>query len=89
MGLYTQGGAGGSGGYDHQIIAQWYHPDDKNLHFGANFSINEESTLLFRRLMENKDFAREFIDRFSVYMGDFLNDRGIQIIWDPMYYHTI
>ena len=85
MGLYTQGGAGGSGGYDHQIIAQWYHPDDKNLHFGANFSINEESTLLFRRLMENKDFAREFIDRFSVYMGDFLNDRGIQIIWDPMY----
>ena len=85
MGLYSQGGAGGSGGYDHQIIAQWYNPNDWNLHQGANFSIKEESTKFFRTLMEDADFKREFIDRFSIYMGDFLNEKGIRAIWDPMY----
>ena len=65
LGLYTNGGAGGSGGYDHQIIAQWYNPDDYSLHQGANFSITWDATRLFRRLMEDADFAREFIDRFS------------------------
>ena len=84
MGLYG-GNAGSSGGYDHQIIAQWYNPDDWNLHQGANFSITSGSTLLFRRLMEDPDFQREFIDRFSIYMGDFLNEKGIRAIWDPMY----
>ena len=85
MGLYTNGGAGGSGGYDHQIIAQWYNPNDWNLHQGANFSITEKSTSFFRTLMEDADFKREFIDRFSIYMGDFLNEKGIRAIWDPMY----
>ena len=85
MGLYTNGGAGGSGGYDHQIIAQWYNPNDWNLHQGANFSITEKSTKFFRTLMEDADFKREFIDRFSIYMGDFLNEKGIRAIWDPMY----
>ena len=85
MGLYTGGNAGGSGGYDHNILAQWYNPDDSNLHFGANFSITWDATRLFRRLMEDADFAREFIDRFCIYMGDFLNERGIRAVWDPMY----
>lgn len=84
MGLYG-GNAGESGGYDHRIIAQWYNPNDWNLHKGANFSITSESTRLFRRLMEDKDFCREFIDRFSIYMGDFLNEKGIRAVWDPMY----
>ena len=84
MGLYG-GNAGSSGGYNHQIIAQWYNPDDWNLHQGANFSITWDATRLFRRMMEDEDFAREYIDRFSIYMGDFLNENGIRKIWDPMY----
>lgn len=84
MGLYG-GNAGSSGGYNHQIIAQWYNPDDWNLSQGANFSITWDATRLFRRMMEDEDFAREFIDRFSIYMGDFLNEKGIRKIWDPMY----
>lgn len=84
MGLYG-GSAGSSGGYDHRIIAQWYNPDDWNLHQGANFSIGWESTRFFRYLMEDEDFRREFIDRFSIYMGDFLNEQRIRAIWDPMY----
>ena len=84
MGLYN-GNAGESGGYDHRIIAQWYNPDDWNLHKGANFSITKESTTQFRRMMEDADFSREFIDRFCIYMGDFLNEKGIRALWDPMY----
>ena len=45
----------------------------------------EEATRLFRRLMEDKDFHREFIDRCCIYMGDFLNEKGVRAIWDPMY----
>ncbi|MGN0280980.1 MAG: CotH kinase family protein [Prevotella sp.] len=44
-----------------------------------------EHTRLFRRLMEDDDFKREFIDRAAIYMGDFLNERGTRAIWDPMY----
>ena len=84
MGLYN-GNAGESGGYDHRIIAQWYNPDDWNLHKGANFSITKESTTQFRRMMEDADFSREFIDRFCIYMGDFLNEKGIRAVWDSMY----
>lgn len=84
MGLYG-GNAGESGGYDHQIIAQWYNPNNWNYHKGANFSITSQSTQFFRNLMQNEDFAREFIDRFSIYMGDFLNEKGIRAVWDPMY----
>ena len=41
-------------------------------------------TRLFRRLMAIDDFRRMFLDRAAVYMGDFLNERGIRAIWDPM-----
>ena len=85
MGLYD-GSAGASGGYDHRIIAQWYNPNNQSLHKGANFSITTASTRFFIQLMENTDFAQEFIDRFCIYMGDFLNEKGIREIWDPMYY---
>jgi hypothetical protein len=84
MGLYNPN-AGESGGYDHKIIEQWYNPSDWNLHKGANFSITSTSTRLFRRLMEDEDFKREYIDRFCIYMGDFLNEKRIREIWDPMY----
>lgn len=45
----------------------------------------EEATLLFRHLMDDPDFNREFIDRSLIYMGDFLNEKGIREIWDPMF----
>ena len=41
--------------------------------------------MLFRYMMENPDLNREFVDRCSIYMGDFLNERGVREIWDPMY----
>lgn len=45
-----------------------------------------EATRLFRRLMEDNDFKREFIDHMSIYMGDFLNYNNIwDNIWEPMY----
>lgn len=84
LGLYGSN-PGSSGAADHKIIAQWYNPTDWNLHQGANFSITTYSTQFFHSLMENEDFAREFIDRFCIYMGDFLNEKGIRKVWDPMY----
>jgi len=45
----------------------------------------EKHTKLFRQLMNDKDFSREFIDRTAIYMGDFMNYKGTRAIWDPMY----
>ena len=44
-----------------------------------------EATRLFRRLMEDADFKREFLDRAAIYMGDFLNEKGTRAVWDEMY----
>lgn len=44
-----------------------------------------DHTRLFRRLMEDEDFNREFIDRAAIYMGDFMNSKGTRAVWDPMY----
>ena len=45
----------------------------------------EEATRLFRHLMEDPDFNREFIDHCYIYMGDFLNEKGVREIFDSMY----
>ena len=45
----------------------------------------KEATMLFRHLMDDPDFNREFIDRCLIYMGDFLNETGVREIWDPMF----
>ena len=50
-----------------------------------NWANQSDHTRLFRRLMDDKDFYREFIDRTCIYMGDFLNEKGIREVWDPMY----
>lgn len=55
---------------------------DGNHNWGAN---DYEATRLFRRLMEDADFNREFIDHMAVYMGDFLNYEGTWKVWEPMY----
>ena len=62
---------------------EWiYNPDYDADHAWAN---KYEHTRLFRRMMEDADFKREFIDRAAVYMGDFMNERGTRAVWDPMY----
>ena len=45
----------------------------------------EEATRLFRHLMEDPDFNREFIDHCFIYMGDFLNEKSVCEIFDSMY----
>ena len=50
-----------------------------------NWGNTKNATRLFRRMMEDEDFKREFIDHMAVYMGDFLNERGTRAVWDPMY----
>ena len=62
---------------------EWlYNP---NFDYERAWANQYEHTRLFRRLMEDADFQREFIDRTAIYMGDFLNERGTRAIWDPMY----
>lgn len=38
------------------------------------------ATLLIRQLMKNNEYKQMFIDRFTVYMGDFLNSDNINLI---------
>ena len=68
----------------HNILKQYYNPTSSEYN-SINFSITEESTRLFRNIMEDPDFRREFIDRTCIYMGDFLNEKGVRAVWDPMY----
>ena len=68
---------------NYKILDWLYNPNfDKNNNWGAN---STGSTQLFRHLMEDADFKREFTDRCYIYMGDFLNEQGTREVWDPMY----
>lgn len=62
---------------------KWLYTPDYD--YDRNWANGYEATRLFRRMMEDDDFSREFIDRSAIYMGDFLNEKGIRKIWDPMY----
>lgn len=62
---------------------QWFYKQIEDPHF--NWGNTEEATILFKHLMEDDVFKRFFVDRAAVYMGDFLNERGIRSIWDDMY----
>lgn len=50
-----------------------------------NWANTWEHTRLFRRLMEDIDFRRTFLERCAIYMGDFMNERGTRATWDAMY----
>lgn len=67
---------------DYKTIEWLYTP---NFDMNRNWANGSKHTRLFRRLMEDADFYREFIDRCCIYMGDFLNEEGVRKIWDPMY----
>ena len=75
MGLYGRD-------VNYNTIKWIYNPNyDKD----NNWANQEEHTRLFRHLMADADFFNMFIDRCTVYMGDFLNEKGIRAVWDPMY----
>lgn len=56
---------------DFNYLDWMYYPENYPDH---NWACNEESTLLFRRLLDVPEFRDLFIDRFAVYAGDFLTD---------------
>lgn len=58
---------------------------DPNYDSSAAWANQPEHTLLFRSLMADPDFSREFIDRCAIFMGDFMNESGTREQWDPMY----
>jgi len=69
--------------YTFKIFKWFYDPNyDSTWYWGAN---DPEYTMLFRHLMEDPSFKELFIERCAIYMGDFLNERGIHKVWDPMY----
>ena len=77
----------GLGLYDHPYnynTINWVY--NSNFDPGTNWANQADHTRLFRRLMADVDFNRMFIDRCSVYMGDFLNFECIwEELWGPMY----
>lgn len=76
----------GLGLYDHPVTyktIEWLYDPDYDSY--RNWGNQYEYTRLFRRLMEDQGFFNLFIDRSAVYMGDFLNERGVRPVWDPMY----
>ena len=64
-------------------IVKWIY--DPNYDRENNWGNLSAATRIFRRLMEDEDFKREFIDRCYIYMGDFMNETGTREVWDPMY----
>ena len=82
---YAMGYRGGGGPipYDYKTLKWFYDPNyDKTFDWGANAS---EWTALFRNLMNDQTFKNEFIERYAIYTGDFMNYEGMHRVWDPMY----
>ncbi len=76
----------GLGLYDRDVnynTIQWI--NDHNYDPANAWANDWDHTRLFRRLMEDNDFKREFLDRAVIYMGDFMNYKGTHEVWDPMY----
>ena len=74
LGLYNRSA-------NYNTINWIYNP---NADWQNNWANTAEATQLFRSLMDDPDFNREFIDHCAIYMGDFMNARGTHEIWDPM-----
>jgi len=82
---YAMGYSGGGGSipYTFRTLEWLYNPNyDQTFNWGANGS---EWTLLFRQLMNDPTFRNEFIERYAIYTGDFMNYEGMHRVWDPMY----
>ncbi|MBQ6210902.1 MAG: CotH kinase family protein [Prevotella sp.] len=68
--------------YHYPTLTWLYTPGFDEAMFWGN---RDYATQLFRSLMEDADFHREFIDRTAVYMGDFMNEHGTSVVWHSMY----
>ena len=79
----TDFGLGLYGSQPNYNTIKWLY--DNNYDSSRNWGNTYEATRLFRRLMEDADFKREFLDRAAIYMGDFLNEKGTRAVWDEMY----
>ena len=67
---------------DYNTLAWMY---DNNFDRARAWANHPSYTMLFRRLTQDDDFRRLFSERFAVYMGDFLNERGVGAVMEPMY----
>lgn len=68
---------------EYNILEWLYNPNyDGNRNWGANSS---SATRLFRRLMDDPDFRRLFIDRTAIYLGDILSERKVRQLMDAMF----
>ena len=63
-------------------IMDWLH--DPTYPGNQNWANRPEHTILFRHLMEDEDCRRMFIDRCYIYMGDFLNEKGLNETMDEL-----
>ncbi len=69
--------------YTYETLKWLYNPDfDPYWNWQAN---NYSYTLLFRQLMKDAAFRNEFVERYAIYAGDFLNDAGILRLRDAMW----
>ena len=67
--------------YDFDILS-WLYNHTSGQYQWANLP---QHTLLFRQLMSDATFKNEFIERYTIYAGDFLNEAGIKKMWNSMY----
>lgn len=67
-----------------QQYLNWVTRKPSNIGSGETAN-SEDATLLFRRLLEIPEYQNIFIDRFSIYMGDFLNAKYINSLIDWYY----
>ena len=62
---------------------EWlYNPNYDKVYHGGNM---QYGTMLFIDLMKDSIFRNQFIDRTTVYIGDFLNEVKGSAIFEPMY----
>ncbi|MBR6827249.1 MAG: CotH kinase family protein [Prevotella sp.] len=65
LGLYNRSN-------NHNTIDMLYNPRN----YGDNWAFTEPATCLIKNMLENEDIRNLFIDKCSVFMGDFLNGNG-------------
>lgn len=69
-------------------ILEWFYTPGyaliNGINLGAQGSNEWQYTVMFRNMMENDQYKRQFTNLMAIYMGDFLNERGTREIWDPM-----
>ena len=74
--------------YDFPIFEWFYNPGyalQHGINLGAQGSNEWDYTIMFRNMMKNDEYKRQFTNLMAIYMGDFLNARGAHAVWDPMY----